>query len=156
MKKSILLTIAITTAAILWFTSGNAQVSIQAGAGYKNSLAGHLAVSYAFKQVETSTTMLSLPFRKATYFSQSIGYVFESNEWQVKPYGGITYKLVGNTNTEDRYIKDGVTQVLARNQEINEWMGSFGLQVVKGYVYADLNYTRGFSAAIGLRYTFNR
>src|SRR6185436_11748290 len=101
-RQSILLTITITSLMILWFTSGKCQLSLQAGAGYKNSLAGNLAVSYEYKSIETSTTMLSLPFRKATYFSQSLGYIFQSDDWQVKPYGGITYKMVGNKNPQDR------------------------------------------------------
>ena len=144
-------TILIVSAMILWFTSGKCQVSIAAGAGYKNSLAGHLAVSYQYKQIELSGTMLSLPFRKATYFTPSLGYLFQSNDWQVKPYAGASLKYVGNTHSQDRYMN----QVLKSNQEVNEWLPAFGLMFIKGVGYVDFNYENGFSAAIGLRYTFN-
>lgn len=130
-------------------------VSLQAGAGFKQSLAGHLAVSYQIKNIEASTTMLSLPFRKATFFTESIGYVFHSNDWQVKPYLGYAYKMTGNHNTQDTYVKDGVVTVLASNQEVNQWYGAFGILAVKGVVFGDFNYTNGFSVSIGLRYTFN-
>lgn len=135
--------------------SAQSQVSIGAGAGYKNGFAGNLNAGYKYKEISFQADMLSLPFKKQTFFSLKTGYVFTiSDDYFIIPYAGPSYNLVGNTHTEDRYVHDNTTEILARNREVNEVLGNFGLQVVKGYVYADLNYTRGFSAAIGLRYTF--
>lgn len=141
--------------------SAKSQISIAAGAGTsfhnKSSLTGNLYIGYQYKGFEAQANMISLPFNKQTFFGSTIGpLLYVSEDISIRPYGGVFYKLVGNKHAEDRYVHNGVTTTLSSGAEVNNWYGSFGLMAVKGVVYADFNYTNGFSFSVGLRYTFNK
>lgn len=156
--KSIILIIAIVAGCILWATSGCAQVSIQAGAGiaYRQTptLAGHLSVSYKYQKIEGAFNMLSLPFRKPTYLGINGGYILGSGDWQIKPYAGVNYKLTGTNYDKDTHVHNGVVTMLSSGGEVNKWVGSFGMQLMKGAGYFDLGYMDGWNVSVGMRYTF--
>lgn len=160
-NKSIILSIVIAAATILFITQPtHGQVSIQAGAGiaYQQTatLAGQLAVSYQYKKLESSFNMLSLPFKKPTYFGITTGVKLESGEWSLKPYIGANYKLTGSNKSQDRYLHNGTVTTFSTNGEVNKFVPSFGMQIVKGVGYIDAGFMENFFVAVGLRYTFNK
>lgn len=152
---------AITVFLLLMNTESKAQISLQAGAGvaYQQSptLAGHLAVSYRFKKLESSFNMLSLPFKKPTYMGITEGYALTSGDWEIKPYAGINYKITGSNKSQDRYMHNGLATTLSTGNEVNRVVGSFGMMIMKGVGYVDASYMdHTFGVTIGLRYTFNQ
>lgn len=139
--------------------AGQGTVNVTAG-----SRGGNFAVTagggYHFKNAEALFELRTgSPFtRSAAYLGLSGGRTWglrwagERNDFgSVKPYAGLYRRLYGRQAKQDRYVHNGMTEVLSENPNIDGWAPGGGVQITYGLLLLDFNYTEQFSVTVGLK-----
>ena len=82
--------------------------------------------------------------RVPSYFTLTGGYTVEN----VRIYTGPSYRLVGSTHHQDRYVHDGTTTVITDNLSTNCLSMAYGVNVILGPVTLDVGYKHQFVVGV--------
>jgi hypothetical protein len=143
-KRVLILLLLIGAIAVL-LNKLNAQ-EVYAGAGiYGAAKPGGMAVvGIQFNKWSVQGDMQRGMVRPPTYFSLNAGYNFGI----VRLYAGPTYRVTGNRSTQDRYVNNGIEQVLSKGYSTNCVSIGGGISAQLGRWVLDAGYKGHLSFAV--------
>lgn len=140
----------------------NAQVRLAVGAGLVATekgpkITGILNVGYEVGNFSTAIDIRSAIGQIQAFFGLQAGYNFMiSEDVYFRPYGGCWMRKTGNTSPEDRYVKNGQTEVLATTPpgDLNGYNFGIGAQYLWNHLWIDAAYLTEFRVAVGVTFKF--